>query len=156
MDYCTMEIILGSKNWQEYISKVCVHSLFKWDLCSDRVMTKSGMPKACYYVLKMCKLSVVSLTKKNTLDLLSPETNQNPRRLVCAPSYLYSPKKPNRQKWQQQEQQKTGYTAIYHKKLGRLTQRAIHCDISAKLKYITLKWCKVCKRLRAFSIGNLR
>ena len=47
------------------------------------------------------------------------------------PRNVYSPKKPNRQKWQQQEQQKTGYTAIYHKKLGRLTHWAIHFNFSA-------------------------
>ena len=37
MDFFAMEMILGSTNWQHYISNVCVHPLFKWDLCSDRV-----------------------------------------------------------------------------------------------------------------------
>ena len=98
-----------------------------------------------FFVLKMRKLSVVSLTtKKNTLDLLSPETNQKPAAawsVVPPPCNMYSPKKPNRQKWQQQEQQKTGYTAIYHKKLGRpTTQWAISLyDIGASAKIKMMK-----------------
>ena len=35
MDSYTMEMILGSQNWQDYISNGCVHPLFKWDLCND-------------------------------------------------------------------------------------------------------------------------
>ena len=29
--FYTMEIILGSQNWQDYISNGCVYPLFKWD-----------------------------------------------------------------------------------------------------------------------------
>ena len=45
--YSTMEMILGSQHWQEYISNGCVqvHPLFKWYLCIDGVNTKCPLSK---------------------------------------------------------------------------------------------------------------
>ena len=41
MDFCTMEMILGYQNGQDYISNVCVQTYnlhsFNWDLCNDEV-----------------------------------------------------------------------------------------------------------------------
>ena len=37
MNFCTMEMILGSQNWQDYISNGCVHPSIKWVLWSDGV-----------------------------------------------------------------------------------------------------------------------
>ena len=45
MDFCTMEMILGSQNWQGYISNGFVYPLLKWDLCSDGVKIKLPLRK---------------------------------------------------------------------------------------------------------------
>ena len=37
MNLFTMEMILGSQNWQDYISNGYVYPSFKSDLCSDEV-----------------------------------------------------------------------------------------------------------------------
>ena len=44
MDFCTMEMILESQNWQDYISNGYVHPVFKWNLGSDRVIFGLGNP----------------------------------------------------------------------------------------------------------------
>ena len=54
-----MDVLKGTQNipmqyilhwkffWFWSIVTGYIHPLFKWDLCSDLVMTKSGLPKAC-------------------------------------------------------------------------------------------------------------
>ena len=36
-----MEIILGSKNRQDYISNACAHPLLKWDLCNYHINSQA-------------------------------------------------------------------------------------------------------------------
>ena len=51
MDFYIMEMILVYQNWQDNISNGCVHPLFKWDLCSDRVKIDWQVVQLCFWEL---------------------------------------------------------------------------------------------------------
>ena len=57
MDFCTM----GFQNWQDYISDMCDHLLFKWDLFCDWVKKGYELSVACFFGIKNKALHTESL-----------------------------------------------------------------------------------------------
>ena len=47
IDFYTMEMIMGSQNWQDNIWNECVYPLFKWDRCDDGVKIDSDITNHC-------------------------------------------------------------------------------------------------------------
>ena len=74
IDFCTMEMILGSQNWQDYISKRCVYPLFKWDLCSDG--GKNGLRSISSLIKNQMRINVKQSVWCQTLLLDAIKQNQ--------------------------------------------------------------------------------
>ena len=62
IDFYTNEMILGSQNWQDYISNRCVYHLFKSDLCLDLSIFRS---------LNHCHSTEIDLGSQNWQDYIS-------------------------------------------------------------------------------------